>query len=321
VLFFISVKGERHMKFRVMVFLTLLLLATLVQLSHGQVLKLTVATDKEFYNLGDMVSITGNLTQSGSLVTDALVAVQINDPHQGIHAIRTLKTGTILTNDWSVEIVNILPLQSSYPSGSIALFNVTFRNNDLSPHPVLIILSFYYGNNIPFATKTWWNNTLEGNKNWTITQEIKIPNEAPGGQAFVYGNALSGLPQDDGWAYSPEKTITFGITQIEEGTFSTTIKIRSVDGMLGNYTVHVCTFYEFGLVANETTFMVTLTTDLTGDGAVDIQDIALVAFAYGSFPGHERWDPICDLDGTLFIDIVDVAMVAFDFGKSGIPPP
>jgi hypothetical protein len=48
---------------------------------------------------------------------------------------------------------------------------------------------------------------------------------------------------------------------------------------------------------------------------VDILDIAIVAKAYGSYPGHPRWNPATDLDGSGTVDIIDIAKVAKDYGK------
>jgi hypothetical protein len=59
-----------------------------------------------------------------------------------------------------------------------------------------------------------------------------------------------------------------------------------------------------------------LTGDLNNDGKVDILDIALVARAFGSYPGHPRWNPICDINRSGIVDIVDMAMVAKDYGKA-----
>jgi hypothetical protein len=56
--------------------------------------------------------------------------------------------------------------------------------------------------------------------------------------------------------------------------------------------------------------------DLTCDGQVDNEDVAMVAFAFGSSPGKPRWDPICDINDDAIVDIVDVATVAFEFGKT-----
>jgi len=56
--------------------------------------------------------------------------------------------------------------------------------------------------------------------------------------------------------------------------------------------------------------------DINGDDKVDIKDVAIVAAAFGSYPGHERWNPVADLNGDERVDIKDVAMVASNFGKT-----
>ncbi len=54
--------------------------------------------------------------------------------------------------------------------------------------------------------------------------------------------------------------------------------------------------------------------DVNGDFKVDIFDVALVAFAYGSRPGDSTWNSAADLTNDGVIDIQDVAMVAFYYG-------
>ena len=54
--------------------------------------------------------------------------------------------------------------------------------------------------------------------------------------------------------------------------------------------------------------------DFDYDGKVDIKDIATAAAAFGSFPGHERWNPICDTNNDGKIDIKDIAVTATGFG-------
>ena len=55
--------------------------------------------------------------------------------------------------------------------------------------------------------------------------------------------------------------------------------------------------------------------DINGDNMVDILDIAMVARAYGSYPGHSRWNANADLDNNNIIDILDIAKVARNYGK------
>ena len=56
--------------------------------------------------------------------------------------------------------------------------------------------------------------------------------------------------------------------------------------------------------------------DVNGDGKVDIQDIALVTFAFGSYPEHPRWNPDCDFNGDNKVDIRDIVIVAKEYGKT-----
>lgn len=53
--------------------------------------------------------------------------------------------------------------------------------------------------------------------------------------------------------------------------------------------------------------------DLNGDGKVDIRDIALVARAFGSYPGHPRWNSVADINKDNMVNILDIALFAQTF--------
>ncbi|MEM3731329.1 MAG: cohesin domain-containing protein [Candidatus Bathyarchaeia archaeon] len=55
--------------------------------------------------------------------------------------------------------------------------------------------------------------------------------------------------------------------------------------------------------------------DLNKDGKVNIQDMAIFALAFGSYPGHARWNPKADIDGNGKVNILDGVMIAKAFGK------
>ncbi|MDH5374989.1 MAG: ABC transporter substrate-binding protein [Candidatus Bathyarchaeota archaeon] len=55
--------------------------------------------------------------------------------------------------------------------------------------------------------------------------------------------------------------------------------------------------------------------DINNDGIVNIEDIAIIAKAFGSYPGHPRWNEISDIDKNGVVNIVDVAKVARNFRK------
>lgn len=55
--------------------------------------------------------------------------------------------------------------------------------------------------------------------------------------------------------------------------------------------------------------------DLNRDGSVDVLDVAIVGAAFGSYPGHPRWNPVADVDGDGQVTIIDMALVAEHFGE------
>jgi parallel beta-helix repeat protein len=56
--------------------------------------------------------------------------------------------------------------------------------------------------------------------------------------------------------------------------------------------------------------------DLNHDGKVDIKDVATAAAAFGSYPGHPRWNSAADVNQDGKIDIKDISLIAKNFGKS-----
>jgi hypothetical protein len=55
--------------------------------------------------------------------------------------------------------------------------------------------------------------------------------------------------------------------------------------------------------------------DLNGDGQVNIVDITIIARAFNTKPGDERWNPNADLNNDGTINIIDITKVAKEFGK------
>ncbi|MGD8544555.1 MAG: hypothetical protein PVH12_00115 [Candidatus Bathyarchaeota archaeon] len=54
--------------------------------------------------------------------------------------------------------------------------------------------------------------------------------------------------------------------------------------------------------------------DINFDGVVDMRDVGIAALAFGSHPGHPRWNPEVDTNGDEQIDMRDIALVARNFG-------
>jgi len=54
--------------------------------------------------------------------------------------------------------------------------------------------------------------------------------------------------------------------------------------------------------------------DVNMDGVIDILDAIRISSAYGSYPGHPKWDPKCDLNGDGKVDKLDAIIVSKNFG-------
>jgi len=58
-------------------------------------------------------------------------------------------------------------------------------------------------------------------------------------------------------------------------------------------------------------------TDIDGNGKVDMKDIGLVCHACFTLPGDPFWNSACDVNTDGRIDLKDVASVSRDFGRTG----
>ncbi len=56
--------------------------------------------------------------------------------------------------------------------------------------------------------------------------------------------------------------------------------------------------------------------DINIDGKVDMRDLATAASAFGSYPGHLRWNYVADENEDDKIDMRDIALIASNFGKT-----
>lgn len=67
---------------------------------------------------------------------------------------------------------------------------------------------------------------------------------------------------------------------------------------------------------NECYIRINIMGDVNSDDKVDMKDVAVLAKAFGSFPGHKRWCSIADINGDNKIDIFDIALACRNFGKT-----
>lgn len=307
-------------------------------------LTLTIQTDKARYDLGETLTLNGTLTKDYAPVADALVAIQIKDPAGESFIYRTLNTGTEPQLNWMIEILEVTPSdelgnpKTNFKRGQAANFKVTVRNNGAESKHVVLVLNCYYllSHETTFKATLYFQGSIPPGTPIPIVPQIVIPDDAPICTAKVYANAYTKLPENLGYAYCPEKSATFTITDSTtfssttssqtmeytshtlDGTYNLTFNLPRKNIRVGNYTLYASTFYQLEQVLAYTTFEVILIGDINGDKIVDIFDAVLLAKAAGSTPGDPNWDHRCDLNSDGIVDIFDAVLLASNAGKTAL---
>lgn len=303
----------------------------IVHASSG--VQITVDTDRYTYSSAELVDVYGDMKREGQPVTDALVAIQVNDAENNIVAIRTCSTGTT-PPPWSITITELISCDASgnpkdtFKKGSLAYFKIRVKNlNKVSARYTTVTIDLYDSNQVSLGV-AWVRTTVGPEKTFTYLTSIPIPSEASTGSAYAYANAYNKWPKNNGIAYCGEEAVAFTITDGtsstskagstssesagSEGTYEMSFRLSSSPG-LGNHTVYA-SYYQ--ALATTNFDVVWRFTDIDRNAKVDIRDVALAAKAYGSQPGDHQWNQRADLDNNDKIDILDVAKVAKDYGKT-----
>ena len=291
----------------------------------------TVSTDKQIYGSGELVNVHGDLTRDGTPVTDALIAIQVNDAQNNVISLRTRSTGTT-PSPWSIDITQLISCDASgnpkdtFKRGTLAYFKVTVKNlNTVSERYVTVTINLYDSNKVSFGI-AWVGTTVGPNKEFTYLCSIPIPSEASTGTAYAFANAYNKWPNDNGIAYCGEEAVDFTITDgttssssptssqstTQSGTYNLTFRLRNKPS-LGDYHVYA-SYYQ--TLATATFDVVWLFADITRDGIVDIKDLFVIAKAYNSEPGSPRWNPKADINVDDLVNIRDLYIVARDYGKT-----
>lgn len=257
---------------------------------------ITVETSKPSYYIGESVNVHGNLTLDGSPVQNELVAVTVHDPNNSPIVTRTLQTDISgvynLTFELSVDALlgAYTVYVSSSHDGQNATNNTTFGLNKFS---------------LTVRTDKW---------SYRIDETVNVNGDLTFDDIPVQNGLVALEIKDPGGSPAVLRTLQTDAN----GTYELGFKL-SIESKLGNYTVYVSSSHGGARTTNETTFEVKpkhKSSDINGDGVTDIFDIAIVARAYGSYPGHPRWNLAADLDDNGTVDIFDLARVAKDYGKT-----
>jgi len=306
---------------------------------YATTLNLTIQTTKHLYDLGEEITIHGNVTMDDSPFDKGLVAIQIKDPRNN-----TLFVGTFATGENATDLVDIyfdvFPCDKLgnqkliLKQGEMLRLNATIINNEITSRHILLVASIQFSNNLPFQTFVLYNDTINAGQRWSCNYPLGyIPDDAPLGTARIFGSILSGLPERNGFALCLGKINTFNIESAtlsatnlkinsisEPGTFNFSLITSQNGGILGNYTVYASCFYPPWLSTKQITFEVKLFKDINEDGIINMLDLYVVASHYGETPESPNWDPRTDIDKNNIVNMIDLYLVAVDYGKWGQLP-
>jgi parallel beta-helix repeat protein len=116
---------------------------------------------------------------------------------------------------------------------------------------------------------------------------------------------------DDGYPSGGNFWSGYNVTDLLRGPYQNE---TGSDGIFDiAYTVYESNTDHYPLV---NPLILTMQTDLNGDGAVNIVDISIVAKAFGSKTGDPNWNPTADLNKDGIANILDITLVAKDYGKT-----
>jgi parallel beta-helix repeat protein len=122
--------------------------------------------------------------------------------------------------------------------------------------------------------------------------------------------------------YANFTAIAFRLIMLYSGN-STLVDFRwnTTDYVRGNYTISAYAEPVQGETdtanngLSDGWVFISIVGDTNGDKKVDLKDVFAVARAFGSYPGHPKWNPNCDLDGNNKVDLKDYFATVKNYGK------
>ena len=322
--------------------LTLIFVAIVVHPSHSQAfLHVTVDTEFTNYHYRQLVKIYGNVTYNGELVSEGLVAIQIQDPTGQTIALRTVPANATPSQAGTVEIISFYSCdmggqpKSSFRKNTMAYFNITVRNSSPAPTTYTLTLNPHDIDSTPFYLYVL-SITSPLPPGYAHSHLLPTPIEddwISTGPAVAYANVLTGLPNAAGYAYDTEKSAPFTITtttgletpapesseiQLSEAynSFETSVRL-SPEIPLGTCNIIVSASSLGSKASNSETFIRLFEErgDIIFNRIIDIYDIVEIASAYGKTGGQSKWNPEADLNEDAKVDIYDIVLVAGKYGR------
>jgi outer membrane protein assembly factor BamB len=222
--------------------------------ANALILDVNIDLNKQLFDVGETIIITGNVTLDGVLKNDSLVAIQLDFPNGNNFLFRTVETGNVSGGYWKVRILDLytadslLNKKTLFNRGDWVYVNLTIENVDVTAHYVLATFYIQCSDSTPLPVFTTTLD-IDGKQIIRIYKSFMIPTDDPIGEARIYASLFSDLPANIGTPYCPEEEATFYVNSTtpsmppQPDLFNVTFALPVKDLLRGNYTVYATTKY------------------------------------------------------------------------------
>jgi len=190
---------------------------------------ITLNTNKSNYYLREKVAIQGVATSGGLPISDALVALEVDNPRNQPLSYRTALIGNP-SEQWVLSIGDIKMWDLSYNPintvkiGQTVWLSVTVVNPQATSRDnTVATLSLHDANMIPIQAFPVYNGSIAPLGNITAFGQFYVPKWACSGIATVYASVFERAPAKGGAPYLPEKSAQFYISRTQQGLFNYSI--------------------------------------------------------------------------------------------------
>jgi hypothetical protein len=305
-------------------------------------LGLTLNTDRNNYYFEDRVDVGGSLTGNGYPIPNALVGLEIDAPNGNPLVARTLQTPNTPVS-CPLQITGVTPCdsggnpQSSFEVGTIAYFDVSVTSSSSTSVNGLVLVNPYDSSNASLGVSSAsFTVPAEGSSSVIVGLPLQYnsPNlvtPAASGIATVYASVWTDFIDDGGAPLSLESQAVFTIygtaqgnpffiSASPQGTYEANLIIHFSagtysEGHLPLYKISVAGQFMGISIAQSKQIQISIAGDINMDGKVNLEDLVLLANAYGSKPGDPNWNPAADINGQGKVDLADLVLLAENYGK------
>jgi len=154
-------------------------------------------------------------------------------------------------------------------------------------------------------------------RNYTLQINVTVENHGGYVESFfdVWTELSLGLPP-------PFKVGPLTVASLAPGETTTlTFNWNTTEASYGNYTVTGVVEAVLGETDTADNTLINgiiyvgIPGDINADGKVDMKDIGNICMAYGSYPGHPKWNPNADINDDGKVDMKDIGIACMHYGQ------